>query len=110
MKVKKLWVGIINRDSIERVVITREVSFVKKIIKLSLNDMDTEYKCIFTNKSYWFKKADIESFIMYLSIDQLKKRMKREEIKQVYKEKEEDMRLQLTKKTKPVMGFRNTSL
>lgn len=73
MKVKNLWVSVITLNNLDKVVIVREVSFVKKVIRIALNDYDKEYKCIFSNKSLWLKRQDIVPLVMFLEIDEVKK-------------------------------------
>lgn len=106
MKVKNLWVGVLTIREIDKVVILREVSFAKKVIKLALNDINNEYKCVFTNKSIWIDKKELLPLSLFLDIEETKKRMRIKELRELYAKKEELIKSQMVKRLKAPMGFR----
>lgn len=105
MKVKNLWAGVITIKGIDKVVLLRDVSFGKKVIKLALNNLDDEYRCIFTNKSIWIKKQELLPLTFFLDVEEAKKTMRTKELRKLYKEKEELIKSQMVKRLKAPMGF-----
>lgn len=106
MKVKNIWISCLERKNIQKLVIVKESSLPKKILRFALKEKNDEYKCVFTNKSYYLKMDDIEPLAIALSIEQAKRRINKKELKEFYKENEKQLILNLSKTKKQPIGFR----
>lgn len=105
MKVRNLWVGLVIRNNLEKVVFLRECSMPKKIVKFIMKDTNDEYREVFTKKQLWFKKDNIEPLALFVDIENAKPNMNKRELKEFHKEKETEMKLVLGKTSKRIIGF-----
>lgn len=106
LKVKKLWIACLERKSIQKLVIVKECSNLKRIIKFALKADNDEYKCVFTDKTYFINQKILVPLAVTLPIEQMKKRINKKELRDFYKENEKRLILDLTGGKKEPIGFR----
>lgn len=106
MKVKNIHFGLISHNDVDKIVVIKECTVFKKIIKIMLKDGDQEYKGVFTGKRYWLKRDVMESLEFFLDIDELTYRISKKRLKELYAKKEDEIKKVLTKK-KNLIGFKS---
>ncbi len=106
MKVKRLWVSYIKRGKMEKMVIVKESSFSKKVLQYILNSDSDEYKCVFTNRSYFLGIEQIVPITMFLDSEQLKTRISKRNLRKFYQENEDKVKIKLLGKPKREIGFK----
>lgn len=105
MKIKNISVICIDLNTdYSKVIFMKKASLGKRLLRFMLNDTDNEYKCIFT-KTTARVSSDIYPLATFLKPEEMKKSMSKKKLRKIYKNNEETIIKQLTKRHINQIGF-----
>ncbi len=109
MKVKNLYVGIVNSGNIQSAVIVKECSKLKMVAQFLLDKrIDPSYHCVFTGTRYYFHPREVEPLATFLPIEKKTRKMSESQLLSVYQEQSSVM---VKKMIAPkIIGFQNNEV
>ena len=92
MKLKNIYVNIFTRRELEKIVVVKDVSAARKLLRLYTGADEIEYKCILSGTPYFFSPRNNVALANFMDNKELKKNISSEELKTIVGDKEEVIR------------------